>query len=472
MIVGRKITDTLSSCVLILMFQLGSIGCSTDEQQLSPDQVQPQKQAVALTATLTAKQQRARAASIDAEIDARRSHLTIVAKKQKIKGQLYDWVVPESQVPGGLLPKPPPPLWELQGKTREEFMTPEMQQLVSDEFTLKGPSGTVSLWRPDADYIATQAATLDEFYNSVPKPDPSQCQATGFGTQCRHYEQTTAYAPSNANFWGTAGVLNIWNPTLDASEGNQAMSLMQFNVSRKGADGLLDTLELGWQVQPKLYQGDHQTHLFLFLTGDGYSGNIDHNCYDRACVYYGGGGWHNLSHTKTLGMPIPTSMAGGSQVEALIGVLAAYVNPDNGDTSAAYYWVWWVDEWIGAVATTFYAPTGTFDGLAGGIASADWYGEVVDVQDAAHAMTHTGMGSGRFVGAGPGFAAYIRDMTTSNNGSTWTPFFNNRNAFSGASAACYDKTFSRGSDGFWNHAFALGGPGFNTPNCISDNANP
>ncbi len=414
------------------------------ERENAQDQAPPQAQAEALTISGS---QSSRGARIEAAIDADRANLDIVAGKQRSRGQLFDWVKPESQLPDGVTPPPlPPPLWELEGKTRAEVMTPEMERLLMGvNAQLTGPNGTVPRWRPDADYVSTKATTLNDFFASVNNPDPAICPPNSPG-YCRHYQQVTAFG----SFWGTAAFLNIWNPVLDATEPGR-MSLMQFAAANVGADGLKDTLEVGWMVQPQLFQ-DSSTHLFLFLTPDGYQTS----CWNSGC-----NGWYQISSTKAPGMVLPASVLGGNQVEALTGVLA----------QPGWYYVWWGDEWIGAVPATYYDPNAgtTFDGLAGGIATASWYGEVADAQDASHVMTATDMGSGQFVAAGVGSAAYIRDLVTSPDASTWDPFYNNSYNFLTSNFSCYDNTYGRQNDGVWNDWFALGGPGYNWPNCTTDN---
>jgi hypothetical protein len=56
------------------------------------------------------------------------------------------------------------------------------------------------------------------------------------------------------------------------------MSLMQVAWGANGTDGLVESLEVGRQVNPVGYNGDTATHLFSFLTNDGYTSS---SCYNQ-----------------------------------------------------------------------------------------------------------------------------------------------------------------------------------------------
>jgi len=397
-----------------------------------------------------------RVAQLERQIDDSRAHLEIVATTTTDDGSTYDWIVPESQTEDGKLPQFPP-LWEVLGKKKSEVITPDVLAARAEiDRRMKGPSGAVPLYRPNARHIAQYTASYAEFMERSIKPASTCVMVPGFGTQCRYWSSSS----QAGSYWGTSGILSLWRPSVDQVNNATPMSLMQFAASATPPGGLKETIELGWQVQPAFY-GDTNSHLFLFLTPDGYGSG---SCYNQACTTTAPvAGWVALSTTITPGMTLTPSVFGSSVQEALIGV-----SPIPG-----WFGVWWLDQWIGAIPATFYDATG----LASGITSVGWYGEIADNEHDGTA-TNSDMGSGQFAFPIPAWSryAYVRDVNLqlrNPNGSlgNWQTFYTTWPASSETvtDVNCYN--MARGFDPgntFWNSWLIVGGPGRNSPNCLSD----
>ncbi|XP_023639384.1 uncharacterized protein LOC111830904 [Capsella rubella] len=189
--------------------------------------------------------------------------------------------------------------------------------------------------------------------------------------------------------YGTKAIVNVWDPNIE--NGAKEMSISQIWIaSGQYKSGDLNTVEIGWQVLPKLYK-DNKPRLFLFWTGNAYKTG----CYNVRCP-----GFIQTSSSIVIGGPISSvSSLGGRQFEITI-----HVWKDR------QYGNWWLslgpnNELVG------YWPAEIFTTLADHAEVAQWGGEIVNSRPFdRHTMTQ--MGSGRFPDEGFGRSSYFRNLQT------------------------------------------------------------
>jgi hypothetical protein len=149
----------------------------------------------------------------------------------------------------------------------------------------------------------------------------------------------------------------------------------------------------------------------------------------------------NPFRTHHPGQKVPVSAVGGTQTEHLMAIFQV---PVTGD-----WWITYNGELLG------YYPASLFTMLNGGACGVAWYGEVLNTKLEA---VKTEMGSGKFVEAGLGNAAYVRNPMYLDL--AWNPVEPQDDWASAPYAPlCYDRS------PLWEQYLFLGGPGGKNPAC-------
>jgi hypothetical protein len=308
---------------------------------------------------------------VRAYLDQRRQQMEIIATTTTRRGSVYDWIYPESQVPGGQLASPPPldPLPE-----GDACKPTTVRSELDEEPEAWGPPGTVPILRIDPDRIHAPG-TVQDFLSKygdvsdIPL-DPFDGPPPQIPPATNHYHARSAMTATN---FGGEGYFNVWTPfVLHPRE----QSLAQIAVTAKTAAGVRQTIEAGWQVQGALY-GDFATRFFVFFTTNGYT-VFDHNLGGYNTLQ---SGWVQISPTFTPGTIItPTSVLGGEQVEMYLRI-------------ELHQGTWWVkreNEFVGYFPASLFAP----DGLQMQASFIHFFGETFDDPNIP-GMTVSDMGSGK-----------------------------------------------------------------------------
>ncbi|CAN7007834.1 unnamed protein product [Brassica rapa subsp. trilocularis] len=207
-------------------------------------------------------------------------------------------------------------------------------------------------------------------------------------TPQHEYAEASVYAPPK--LYGTRATINLWNPLVEDSAAE--LSISQIWLSSGDYDTHdLNTIEVGWQVCPGLYN-DSKTRFFIYWTSDGYNITGGYNLEEP--------GFIQISNNIVLGGSItPISSFGGSQYEMTILV---WKDRKSGN--------WWLS--VGTNSTIIgYWPREIFTSLADHAVAVDWGGEIVNSQRFGR-HTKTEMGSGHSPEEGFGKASYFRNIET------------------------------------------------------------
>ncbi|CAL9235474.1 unnamed protein product, partial [Arabidopsis halleri] len=234
----------------------------------------------------------------------------------------------------------------------------------------KCPDGTVP--------IRSNNATV----NHRKQPDSSSYQGG-------HEYAIISTKETTPKLYGTKAIVNVWDPTLE--KGAEEMSISQIWIaSGEYKSGDLNTVEVGWQVLPKLYN-DSKPRLFLFWTSNAYRTG----CYNVRCA-----GFVQTSSSIVVGGSIShVSSYGGSQFEIAIQV---WKDREYGN--------WWLSLGSNNVLVGYW-PAEIFTTLADHASVVQWGGEVVNWQRFGRHTT-TQMGSGHFPEEGFGKSSYFRNLET------------------------------------------------------------
>ncbi|XP_019418635.1 PREDICTED: uncharacterized protein LOC109329426 [Lupinus angustifolius] len=234
-------------------------------------------------------------------------------------------------------------------------------------------------------------------------------------------------------YYGARAYMNVWQPITIPDEFSLAQMLLS---SGTYGEKDLNTIEVGWQVFPKLYGGKNP-RLFAYWTRDAYQST---GCYNLLCA-----GFVQIDKRIALGAAItPISSYGGKQFEI---TLMVWKDPKNGN--------WWLC--FGSGTLIGYWPSSLFTTLKSPADSMLFGGEIVNHHRNGH--TTTQMGNGHFAERDYKKAALFRSLgfvTSTKNLSSiplpnLRPFATHRN--------CYDiKVFS---DDVYGTHFYYGGPGKN-----------
>ncbi|CAH2059726.1 unnamed protein product [Thlaspi arvense] len=189
--------------------------------------------------------------------------------------------------------------------------------------------------------------------------------------------------------YGMTATLSVWKPKVEDRE--IELSISQVWVSSGSYKKKnLQTIEIGWQVYPQLYNND-KTRLFTFWTNDTYQTG----CYNLRCP-----GFVQTNRNIILGGAItPISVFGGRQSELDILVWKDrkhgnwWLSLGNGDNSLVGYW-----------PAELFTSVDPADEVS-------WGGEIVDTHRFGR-HTKTQMGSGHYPMEGFGKASYIRNLAS------------------------------------------------------------
>ncbi len=383
----------------------------------------------------------------------RLQELQVVASTVTRRGQAYDWIDPQTQVPGGVIASPPPLDPRPGAGTPGDACTPTLARgELEEEPDALGPPGTVPVLHIDPDRIHAPGTVADFLSKYGDAADIPPYAADGdipppqVGTEASHY-----YARSQmfVNNHGGEGYFNVWSPfAVVPSE----MSLAQIGVARMGHPTLpSETVEAGWHVLGSIY-GDFSPRLFVYFTTTGYkAGGNGQGGYNMSQT-----GWVQVSRTITPGTILTSvSVLGGEQVEFYLRV----------ELHEGKWWIRYNDEFVGYYPASLFAQ----DGLGTQGNRVTFFGETFDDPNVP-GMTVTDMGSGKFPGLDTWkrSAAYLRYLQyqPTADGSTRTRYL--PNAENGKAKAtnpkCYNITANFDANDEWQSQCYFGGPGQN-PDC-------
>jgi hypothetical protein len=255
--------------------------------------------------------------------------------------------------------------------------------------------------------------------------------------------------------------LSVYDPFVAGYEsGEHSISQMWISGGSCG-DGSLQSLEVGWNVDPDLYgtafSPDYRVHLFIYSTRDDYGSS---GCYNGSC-----GDFMQVDPTWVLGGALPgvtdcpphgcTGSMTSAQPELDVGY-----DPD----ASGNYWLEVNGTWVGYYPNWLYSPSG----LAYGADSFQVGGEIFDRHQSGH-HTATLMGTGAFGSAyDPNYytsTAYQRNIQLIDwNWNFWNATLSYRVLVPGAGdpTLCYDYDPTEpiyGSSSGWGTYFSFGGPG-------------
>ncbi|PWA45762.1 hypothetical protein CTI12_AA495390 [Artemisia annua] len=233
-------------------------------------------------------------------------------------------------------------------------------------------------------------------------------------------------------YHGAKATFNLWKPNVT---GVNEFSLSQMWLAYNVPNRLVNTVEAGWMVYPKLFKDNGSPRLFNFWTPDNYKTG----CYNLNCP-----GFVQTTNKYSLGGALnPPSTYDGTQTIITIKMF-------KGMTGA-----WWLvvgDEALG------YWPSYLFPDLHNNATDVHYGGEVISNIGLKH--TSTQMGSGHFPEEGFGKAAYIRSMEVIDIEGRLQPASNLK--LQNTHPNCYAVT--SGFSDTWGNYIYFGGPG-NNPKC-------
>jgi hypothetical protein len=122
---------------------------------------------------LVEAQDRAVSPDVRAHIEGRRKKMKIVATTTTRRGTTYDWIYPESQIPGGEIATPPP-LDNVRGGSETGGPLAAHGEL-EEEPEARGPPGTVPILHIDLDRIHASGTMQDfssKYGNASDIPSP------------------------------------------------------------------------------------------------------------------------------------------------------------------------------------------------------------------------------------------------------------------------------------------------------------
>jgi len=386
----------------------------------------------------SARETKALREALLAHFELRQRRLEIVATTRTPHGQIVDWVPVESQVPGGVIAKPPDdlPSPKLSRKRRAGLAIPA---LALPEAKL-GPPGTVPIARPDLRRLP--AVSLSRFLSKHGHDVLTAQLSNGISIEMPADGPSphlyAASAERGICFGGEAWLSA--NPTW--VEWSNEFSLLQTSLSNDES-GVKQTCEVGLQAYQFLY-GDWIPHLFVFYTTNGYAKNGDdiggYNTDVRGWVQH-----DNQIFPKTTFSPLSTP--GGSQHMIHIKVQLWRAN-------------WWVrvqNRWIGYYPEALYQGGGsTFSSLGDHANRIAFYGEITD-QPRDERATRSDMGSGYFANNRWPFSAYMRNIMRQTDRQGGLSEYNGQVWATDTAKYTIEDHFRSGTD--WASYMWLGGPG-------------
>jgi hypothetical protein len=385
---------------------------------------------------------------VRAYLESRQQQMEIIATTTTRRGQVYDWIDINSQVPGGQVASPPPldpaPDRSSPGDTCGPLLA---RSELEEEPEALGPPGTVPVLRTDPDRIYAPGSVQDflskygdasDIPSNIHEEDVPPPQV---GPIFNHFYAKSHMKISN---YGGEGYINLWEPFVLYK---REQSTAQIAVTAGGSPTPLETVEAGWHVLGSRY-GDFSTRFFVYFTTNGYT---------EQGPLKGGynmvqSGWVQTSRTTPPGTILtPVSVLDGAQVEFYLRV----------QLHEGKWWVRYNDEFVG------YYPASLFseNGLRTSADRIHFYGETND-DLAIEGMTPNDMGSGKFPIKGLELrtAAYMRFLQVQE-----TPEGYDRSRYKEpftfvSDPKCYDMLPKFDSTEPWQSHFYYGGDGQNK-NC-------
>ncbi|KAM7268019.1 hypothetical protein ACFE04_010185 [Oxalis oulophora] len=238
------------------------------------------------------------------------------------------------------------------------------------------------------------------------------------------------------NYLGTSANLNIWSPHV---EGEGEYSKTQVGVVGANNDVVVDAIEAGWHVDPRIY-GDDLPRIYAFWTNDGYKTG----CFNLDCP-----GFVQVSTKILLGGTFEHVSSYGHELFTMRVLIRK--DPKDGN--------WWL---ANPVENVGYWPNSLFSTLQQGALMYQWGGEVRSLNpDFKH--TTTQMGSGHFSSEDYGRASLISNIKlVHQSGGEINPSVIQTKA---TRPECYDiKDASFDKTPYLGKHFYYGGPGRND-NC-------
>ncbi|XP_010546460.1 PREDICTED: uncharacterized protein LOC104818542 [Tarenaya hassleriana] len=138
----------------------------------------------------------------------------------------------------------------------------------------------------------------------------------------------------------------------------------------------LNSLEVGWQVYPRLY-GDDNPRLFILWTADRYKTG----CYNHLCSGF-------VQTNQAIGIGATFDRVSTYDGEQFMVTLLIMKDPQSGD--------WWL---IVNDVSVGYWPKSILSHLKGSASAVDWGGEILNYKVGGR-HTNTDMGSGHFAEEG------------------------------------------------------------------------
>ncbi|XP_028788811.1 uncharacterized protein LOC114744833 [Neltuma alba] len=175
-----------------------------------------------------------------------------------------------------------------------------------------------------------------------------------FETQTKY--QFAAIYVKRDKYYGGMATITVCNPHVQEHNefSDSQISILNDNIS-KG----YNSIQAGWQVNPRLY-GDNNTRFFTFWRGG--SGENASRCYDLLCS-----GFIQVDHQVVVGAAIePLSAYGDSKSQHAITILV-WKDQKNGN--------WWLQ--YGPDEVVEYWPASLFPLLSESATTVGWGGEVV-----------------------------------------------------------------------------------------------
>jgi len=293
-------------------------------------------------------------------------------------------------------------------------------------------SGTIPMRRITLEEL-TKFSNLREFFQKGPGKAGQSPFKEGYGRAAASHKYAHAY--QNIANHGGASFLNLWNPNVDASQG-EIFSLSQHWYANFRGDGKVQTVEGGWQDYPGKY-GVTKPVLFIYWTADGYNAT---GCYNLDCP-----GFVQTNNAITLGGTFANySKKGGTQYDFRL-------QWEVFTQSGGQWWLYYGGT-AAANAVGYYPSSLYSSGPLGSVASSiDYGGETVG------STVWPPMGSGRYPGKGFGYAAFQRLIyyIQTGGGGVFATLTKSQ-----PSPTCYKiSVFNNTSDVNYKTYFYYGGPG-------------
>ncbi len=239
------------------------------------------------------------AVASEADFEGMRAHLLaqyqgVTAVHSFLLGGRYVDCIPVMQQPSvrqlGITTLAPPPLSPAQNELPSgESFEPLLTRGLSDSFgnAMRCDDGSIPMPRVGLEDLV-RFPSLHAFLAKNPPPPttPITCPAD--------YRYAVGQVGAQVPFYGALTTLSIWYPSIDRSYGPHQHSLSQIWVEGTSSTQPLQTVEVGWTVDPSR-TGTTAATLFVYWTSTDYQSD---GCYDLNCA-----GFVQTSSRWVLGAP-------------------------------------------------------------------------------------------------------------------------------------------------------------------------